>query len=265
MKKGPSEDTDELQQTGTDEHQRTWQNVEENPNQTLEDGRVPAKEAKKWKIEGQKEKSRERSISERKILRERGELPKEEGDAVRGYKAMHEETFFGSWLREGKLVRRMKQKGVKREKEKWRTKKTSVWAFDKTKEAFELVAKNETEKRSIVQEIMLRSTDCLRRIIAPVGGQRGVTMSYLCRIATVSQWKTTSGGSQGEKAQQLVVRDLWKIRLEATRDRLLVAQAYESINQAKLFNAHAVRQGLCGKLVNAVKLLAMETTSYGTS
>ena len=58
--------------------------------------------------------------------------------------------------------------------------KASEWAFDRIKEAFELVAQDETEKMSIVQEIMLRSTDYLRRIIAPVGGQGGVTMSYLC-------------------------------------------------------------------------------------
>ena len=58
--------------------------------------------------------------------------------------------------------------------------KASEWAFDMTKEVFELVAKDETEKMSIVQEIMLRSTDYLRRVIAPVGGQGGVTMSYLC-------------------------------------------------------------------------------------
>ena len=58
--------------------------------------------------------------------------------------------------------------------------KASEWAFDRRKEAFELVAQDETEKVSIVQEIMLRSTDYLRRIIAPVGGQGGVTMSYLC-------------------------------------------------------------------------------------
>ena len=48
------------------------------------------------------------------------------------------------------------------------------------KEAFDLAAQDEAEKMSIVQEIMLRSTDCLRRIIAPVGGQEGVTRSYLC-------------------------------------------------------------------------------------
>ena len=40
--------------------------------------------------------------------------------------------------------------------------------------------KDEVEKMNIVQEIMLNSADSLRRIIAPVGGQGGVTMSYLC-------------------------------------------------------------------------------------
>ena len=69
-------------------------------------------------------------------------------------------------------------KNIKRpSREKMRA---SEWAFDSIKEAFELVAQDEAENMSIVQEIMLRSTDCLRRIIAPVGGQGGVTMSYLC-------------------------------------------------------------------------------------
>ena len=58
--------------------------------------------------------------------------------------------------------------------------KASEWAFDRIKEAFDLVAKDEVGKMSIVQEIMLRNMDYLRRIIAPVGGQGGVTMSYLC-------------------------------------------------------------------------------------
>ena len=31
-----------------------------------------------------------------------------------------------------------------------------------------------------MQEIVLGSTDYLRRIVAPFGGQGGVTMSYLC-------------------------------------------------------------------------------------
>ena len=58
--------------------------------------------------------------------------------------------------------------------------KASAWAFDRIKEAFELVAQDEAEKMSIVQEIMLRSTDCLRCINLPVGGQGRVIMPYLC-------------------------------------------------------------------------------------
>ena len=51
------------------------------------------------------------------------------------------------------------------------------WAFDRKEEAFEKVAKDEARTLSTVQEIMIISTDYLRRIIAPVGGQGGVTMS----------------------------------------------------------------------------------------
>ena len=39
-------------------------------------------------------------------------------------------------------------------------------------------------------------------------------------------------------------------------NRLWVVQTGESVNQAKVFKAHAVPQGLCGNLINALKLLA---------
>ena len=39
-------------------------------------------------------------------------------------------------------------------------------------------------------------------------------------------------------------------------NRLLVVQTGESFEQAKVFKAHAVPQGLCANLVNALKLLA---------
>ena len=44
-------------------------------------------------------------------------------------------------------------------------------AFDRSEEAFEQVAQDEARKMNIVQEMTVRSTDYLRRIIAPVGGQ----------------------------------------------------------------------------------------------
>ena len=53
-------------------------------------------------------------------------------------------------------------------------------AFDRIKEAFEQVAQDEARNMSIVQDTMIRSTDHLRRIIAPVGGQGGVKMFYPC-------------------------------------------------------------------------------------
>ena len=39
-------------------------------------------------------------------------------------------------------------------------------------------------------------------------------------------------------------------------NRLLVLQTGESIHQAKVFKAHAVLQGFCGNLIDALKLLA---------
>ena len=39
------------------------------------------------------------NLAGEKILRARGALPKEDGDAVREHKAMHEEDFLSSWLR----------------------------------------------------------------------------------------------------------------------------------------------------------------------
>ena len=93
----------------------------------------------------------------------------------------------------------------------------SEWAFDRIKEAFDLVAKDEAEKMSIVQEIMFKSTDCLRRIIAPVGGQGGVAMSYLCPNCNSFPLEDYVWWVSGRKDQKVVVRNLWRtVRLEAT-------------------------------------------------
>ena len=40
------------------------------------------------------------NLAKEKIMKERGELLDEEGDVAREYKAMHEENFWSSWLRE---------------------------------------------------------------------------------------------------------------------------------------------------------------------
>ena len=98
--------------------------------QVLEDGRVPAKEARNWRIEGRKRRITRKecqrllnkfemegfmaqkglwNLAREKILRERGALPMEEGDAIREYKAVHEDNFLSSWLREERRERRKKR------------------------------------------------------------------------------------------------------------------------------------------------------------
>ena len=42
----------------------------------------------------------------------------------------------------------------------------------------------------------------------------------------------------------------------SNQTRFLIVQTIESVNQAKVFRAHAERQCLCGNLINALKLLA---------
>ena len=115
----------------------------------------PAKEARSWRIEGQK-KNHEKRVSEafstslkwkvswpkkkglwnlvrERILRERGALLEEKGGAFREYKAMHEEKFLSSWLRrDGREEERgtggdgheSEEERAKRGEEKGRNKRT---------------------------------------------------------------------------------------------------------------------------------------------
>ena len=75
------------------------------------------------------------------------------------------------------------------------------------------------------------------------------------RIATVSLWKTTFGGSAGGNIQIGGAQS--DERYDGKQpNSLLVVQTGERIEQAKVFKAHGVRQGLCANLINALKLLA---------
>ena len=98
---------------GTKEYGKLLMRIE-----VFKDGRVPAKEASSWRIEGQKRristKEYQRHLkkfaiwrtkdceisSEKRCCRVGGVLPKEEGDVIREYEAMHEEHFDGQLLKE---------------------------------------------------------------------------------------------------------------------------------------------------------------------
>ena len=130
--------------------------------------------------------------------------------------------------------------------------------FDRIKEAFEKVAKDEAMKLSTVQEIMLRNTDYLRRIIAPAGGEarRRYDVILVPALQQFPDGRPRLVGLLGKG------RHNWWCAICGEKydwkqpDTLLVVQTGESVNQAKVFRAHAVPQGLCGNLINALKLLA---------
>ena len=67
-------------------------------------------------------------------------------------------------------------------KEDFREKKGKIseWTFERLQEAYDKVASEDIDRLSIGQEILKKSTDFLRRIIAPVDGMGGATLSYVC-------------------------------------------------------------------------------------
>ena len=89
---------------------------------------------------------------------------------------------------------------------------------------------------SIVQEIMFKSTDYLRRIIAPVE-------DYVWWVSgrSTTKWWCVNCGERYDWRQP---------------NRLMVVETGESFEQAQVFKAHAVPRGLCANLKNTLELLA---------
>ena len=77
-----------------------------------------------------------------------------------------------------------------------------------TEWVFEKVAKDEAGSPSIVQGITPKSLDFLRRIIAPAGGQGGVTLSYNCPRCNSFPLEDFLVGIYWQEALQLVMRNL---------------------------------------------------------
>ena len=128
-------------------------------------------------------------------------------------------------------------------KEPFRKKmKASEWAFDRIKEAFDLVAQDEARKVSVVQEIMFKSIDYLWRIIAPVGGQGGVTTSYLCpncnRFPLEDYVWWVSVGKKHTSWWCAICGEKYDLKQS---NRLLVVQPGESFEQVKVFKSKRMR------------------------
>ena len=84
--------------------------------------------------------------------------------------------------------------------------KAARWAFDRTKEAFEKVAKDAERKLSTVQVRITCGALSRQREEA----KKALRCHTCARTATVHRWKSTFGGFQGGNCIQLVVCDLWR-------------------------------------------------------
>ena len=143
-------------------------------------------------------------------------------------------------------------------KEEWRVKgKSSEWAQGTTREAYEKVVKEEAGRLGIEREILRKRADFLRRIIAPVGGIGGVTLSFVCPhcnsflLKDFIWWVSTAKKHCSWWCAICGERYEWR-----APNMILVVQLGTNEDEAKVFGAHAVPQGLCENLINALKLMA---------
>ena len=141
---------------------------------------------------------------------------------------------------------------------------SSEWTLEKIREAHERVAREEVGSLGLVQEILVKSTDFPRRIIAPVGG-RGKShlvenlpaLQQFLSLEDHTWWVSTGHGSNNRKKRHCS----WRCGVCGGKyewrapNSILVVQLGTNAEEATVFRAHVVPQGLCENLINALKLL----------
>ena len=118
------------------------------------------------------------------------------------------------------------------------------------------MAKDEAGRLNVVSGIILKSTDFLRRIIAPAGGQGGVTLSYLCPNCNSFPLEDCMWWVSVGKKHCSWWCAIWEERFERRApNRLVVVQTGDSASQAKAFKTHAVPQGVCENLIQCTQVV----------
>ena len=107
---------------------------------------------------------------------------------------------------------------------------------------------------SIAQDILRKSTDVLRRIIAPVDGMGGVTLSYVCPQCSCFPledyiWWVSTGHGDGNNRKKTNC-NWWCAACGGQYEwrapnMILVVQIGANTDRAKVFKARAGRLGLC--------------------
>ena len=116
------------------------------------------------------------------------------------------------------------------------------------------------ERKIIVQLILQKRKDFLRRIIVQVEGQGGVTLSFVCPHCHRHPledyiWWVSSGHDDGRKKKKQCI---WSCAACGGQydwrnpNRFAVTQDSTDRGEAKVFRAHAPPLGVCDNLINAL-------------
>ena len=118
--------------------------------------------------------------------------------------------------------------------------KLSMWAIVKVRECCDGVDLEDESRLSIAQDILRKSTDFLRRIIAPCDGVGGVTLSYVCPHCH----------------RFSLEHYIWWVHSEGPEQSLLVVQDSADRRNPKVFLVHAAPQGMHDNMITVPKLWA---------
>ena len=143
--------------------------------------------------------------------------------------------------------------------------KLSEWASMKVKASYEKVEAVDIGRLSSAQDMLRKSSDVQRRIIAPNDGSGGVTLSYVCPHCHCfpledNIWWVSSGHSDGNRkkkeAVQLVVCSLWRpVRVEGPEQGLGHTRPHGPPRNTSVSSARfAALQGMCDNLINQQKV-----------
>ena len=136
------------------------------------------------------------------------------------------------------------------------SKDLNAWTRVKIQEFFHEVRQEDDHRNFIVQQILQKGTDFLRRIIAPVGG---VTLSDgcpYCHRFLIEGIYLVGFNKAREEAVQLLVRRARQPVQRRKPEQSLGYKDSTDCSEAKVSRAHAPPQGACENFVCAPKLLA---------
>ena len=134
--------------------------------------------------------------------------------------------------------------------------KLSVWASAKVGGCYSELKQEDEDRQSIVQHILRKCQDFMRRIVVSVKDQGGG--HFVVRTVTDSRLNITFGGFCVGTERSSAAGSVRLVADSGMREIRTESWSYNPARSARdaMFRPHAAPQGMCDKLINALKILA---------